>query len=474
MHDVQLEDRLRSALRAEADDVPFTVTLDQLEWRLRARRGERFTRRSLSGLAAALVVAAVGVGAILLSSRVPTPPVGSSPSPSLGASASPHPSLASFGELHRSVGLESRILLRAERDADRPPVPATVATYRAGTVSGDGYYLAVFHCVGSGPFKVSWLDASGRELTSGERDRCPASPEGLTGAGLPAEVTVSVTTSPGTSWRLIVVDPVPVDGSPSHEPSTPAPVTLLPPPEPASPYPGWEPLHTLDSVGSNEPIHAFSMERRDDVRHLLVSVTCEGDGRLSITGSGLLESTVECPVGPDEPARNLVYIADEATIVVTVTASGTVGYSVLVEGNQAPLDLPAVRLGGPDGSAEMRAGCGISISLSWGYQASDSCGTTLPADPIEELALPPTGAATVRLDGWTITEAGAACGRIADGDPALFEALDGCSVQAAVGDGDVVLSGLPTGRWLVELTLGSENDVGDTFRGPFYAWIAVE
>jgi hypothetical protein len=421
------------------------------------------------GLAATLALGAIAATVILFANRGDAPPVGGSPSPSASAA-----SLASFDELHRTAGLESRILLRAEQAADPPPVPDQLVSYEAGVVTGDGYYLAVFHCVGDGPFKLTWSDDEANELSSVEQERCPVTPEGFTGADLPTDAQLSVTTSAGTAWRLIVVDPVPVDASPSADASTPRPVTLLPPPEPAAPYPGWEPLHTLDSSGSNEPIHAFSMERRDEVRHILVSVTCTGDGSLSITGSGFLESTVECPIDTGEPSRALSFVGDDAAIVVTVTASGTVGYSVVVEGNQDPLDLPVVRLSGPNGDAEMRSGCGVSISLSWGYQASDSCATTLPSQPIQELTLAPTGAATVSLDGWTITEAGAACGGISNGDPALFEAQAACTVEAAVVDGEVRLDGLPGGRWLVELSVSAENEIGDAFTGPFYAWITVE
>lgn len=474
MHDVQLEDRLRNALRADADALPFTITIDQLEWRLRERRRQRFTRQSLMGLAATLALAVVAATVILFANRGDAPPIGTSPSPSGEPSKSAAPSLASFDELHRTVGLDARILLRAEQAADPPPVPDQLVSYEAGVVTGDGSYLSVFDCVGAGPFKLTWSDDEANELSSVEQERCPAFPEAFTGANLPTDAWLSVTTSPGTAWRLIVVEPVPVDESPSADPSTPAPVMLLPPPEPASPYPGWEPLHTLDSAGSNEPIHAFSTGRRDDVRHILVSVTCTGDGSLSITGSGSLVSTVECPVSAGEPSRAMTYVADESAIVVSVAASGTVGYSVVVEGNQSLLDLPAVRLTGPDGSAEMLSGCGVSISLSWGYQASDSCGTTLPAEPIQELTLAPAGAATVTLDGWTITEAGAACGHILDGDPALFEQLAECTGEAAVTGGEVRLDGLPNGRWLVELSLSAASEIGDGFSGPFYAWVTVE
>jgi hypothetical protein len=91
MHDVQLEDRLRRALHREADSLPFTITADQIEIRLAARRRAAFNQRLAIFAAAGLAVVAIGVGAFLLnrdSDEVVTP----SPSSTVLPSASTPPS----------------------------------------------------------------------------------------------------------------------------------------------------------------------------------------------------------------------------------------------------------------------------------------------------------------------------------------------------------------------------------------------
>ena len=64
MHDQTIEDRLRATLRAEADQLPLTVTTDELERRLVLRERERAGRRI--GLLAAGIAAVVLGGATFL------------------------------------------------------------------------------------------------------------------------------------------------------------------------------------------------------------------------------------------------------------------------------------------------------------------------------------------------------------------------------------------------------------------------
>jgi hypothetical protein len=92
MHDVQLEDRLRRALRGEADTLPFTLTPDVLEIRLAARRRAAFNQRLAILVAAGLAVVAVGVGAVLLNREDDAVVVPPNPSASPIASPSPLPS----------------------------------------------------------------------------------------------------------------------------------------------------------------------------------------------------------------------------------------------------------------------------------------------------------------------------------------------------------------------------------------------
>jgi len=95
MHDTRLEDQLRSALRADADGLPFTITADELERRLALRRRDRAGRRV--GLLAA-GVAAIAVGSMVaLSSGLLAPPnVAVAPSPQPTVSATPTPPTGTF------------------------------------------------------------------------------------------------------------------------------------------------------------------------------------------------------------------------------------------------------------------------------------------------------------------------------------------------------------------------------------------
>jgi len=93
MHDGQLEDRLRSALRGEGDALPITITASELERRLALRRRERFGRRA-SFLAAAVAVIAVGSLVATTGGWFRSTSVGSEPS--LAPTPSPEPSEAAL------------------------------------------------------------------------------------------------------------------------------------------------------------------------------------------------------------------------------------------------------------------------------------------------------------------------------------------------------------------------------------------
>ncbi len=96
MRDQTIEERLRAALRAEADALPLTVTTDELERRLVLRRRERTTRR-FGLLAAGVAVIAVGAVFVAALGSVRGPTVASTPQPTMGPSGglpSPNPTSA--------------------------------------------------------------------------------------------------------------------------------------------------------------------------------------------------------------------------------------------------------------------------------------------------------------------------------------------------------------------------------------------
>ena len=95
MHDLNLEERLRSVLRTEGDSQSLTITTDELERRLALRRRARNGQR-LSLIAAGIAVLAVGTMVALSNGWLRTTnvatPQSPSPAPSASASAAPSPS----------------------------------------------------------------------------------------------------------------------------------------------------------------------------------------------------------------------------------------------------------------------------------------------------------------------------------------------------------------------------------------------
>ena len=101
----------------------------------------------------------------------------------------------------------------------------------------------------------------------------------------------------------------------------------------------------------------------------------------------------------------------------------------------------------------------------------------MPSTPLETLELAAGDVATVAVDGWTISDTSATCGRITteQNSPSLYEAMSECTVTAVLKDSTVSVSGLQKGGnpWVVELHLTARNAVGDGFSSPFYAYVFV-
>src|SRR6478735_8577049 len=93
MRDVDIEARLRSALRADAETLPFSITHAELERRSALRRRARDSRR-LSLVAAGVAALAVGALVVLASGWVRTPPVGESSPAAVIPPSSHEPSFA--------------------------------------------------------------------------------------------------------------------------------------------------------------------------------------------------------------------------------------------------------------------------------------------------------------------------------------------------------------------------------------------
>jgi hypothetical protein len=250
--------------------------------------------------------------------------------------------------------------------------------------------------------------------------------------------------------------------------SSPAPVADI------ALYPGWQSLGRLS--GPDGDLQAsVSGELPTGVRELLVSAACQGTGSLSIGMTGDTQLAVDCPTSPTTPSRQLSSVGDVTHFQVQAVAIGNITFQVLIEGSDAAIHIPPVVIRHGLDEAAMGNGCGITISLSWGYSAGDSCATTLPPTPLKTLELSKDTLPTVTINGWTITTADALCGRIvaSPGEPSLFEATKQCRVSASLVEQTIIIMGLPaaTEPWAVELTLTAQNAAGDSFSGPFYAYV---
>ena len=93
MRDVDIEARLRSALRADAETLPFSITHTELERRLALRRRARDGRR-LSLVAAGVAALAVGSIVVLANGWLRTPPVGQSSPAAVIPPSSHEPAIA--------------------------------------------------------------------------------------------------------------------------------------------------------------------------------------------------------------------------------------------------------------------------------------------------------------------------------------------------------------------------------------------
>jgi hypothetical protein len=218
MHDDLIERRLRSALRAEGDALPLTITAAELE-----RRSARFHRRrgTTTGL---LIAATIGLGLVGLAGvaggwydrSVPRP---SGPAPSAIAVASGLPSsspalsdipartLPTLDDLVQAVGTNDVVLAQANGPAEGPTLspdsldlpPPSVTL---GPVSGDTDYAISFACLGEGSAAVG-LAADEEDSSQLPRVRCDAT-IALQQAGRGGPRSLRIESDSQASWRVVV------------------------------------------------------------------------------------------------------------------------------------------------------------------------------------------------------------------------------------------------------------------------------
>ena len=259
--DPRLEGKLRMALRAEADSLPFTIRAAELG-RLSAERRRARSRQRLALLASAAVVA-VAIGGLALGSLSrPSGIVGGTPSPTVAASPAAVASLPSFVQLIAAADPGAREVARESGDSGAAP-----GVWGVDGISGRRSIEIEIACSG-GPITLSVGTGGGfGEITIGTFT-CKRSierfPWALEGASLVAS-QVNVTAPPLTAFNLVVMD---TSGPTST--STPAAPVL-------SPDPGVG--GTLLWRGEDMSINQFvSADVPADTGSLVLVVACSGSG----------------------------------------------------------------------------------------------------------------------------------------------------------------------------------------------------
>jgi hypothetical protein len=214
MHDVRLEDQLRSALRTAGDDLPFTISAEELERRHALRRRERQGRR-MTLLAAGVAAVAIGTVFALTSGVIPRSGVAVDPSPQPSASrpsttpsstpsapVSPAPTAAASPTLPPLTAPAGTVAIDVIREPD-PNVIGEAVQDTAGVVPPRGLYRIAFTCVGDG--SARW-DIGIYRLAGGDEQPCDGSVrETESSEGVPPEdMAVIVTTDPQNQWHIIV------------------------------------------------------------------------------------------------------------------------------------------------------------------------------------------------------------------------------------------------------------------------------
>jgi hypothetical protein len=166
MRDVQVEDRLRSALRAEGDALPLTITSDELERRLVLRRRERNGRR-MSLIAAGVAVIAIGSALAATGGWFGGANVGGSPEPSPIVQPSVEPTAGPTSE-QTEAGLPCSPI--EPNPADQPP------TLVLGAMPGDS--IAFSGALGAYRIgdRFDGVEGSWTSIDPASLDRVPAVP----------------------------------------------------------------------------------------------------------------------------------------------------------------------------------------------------------------------------------------------------------------------------------------------------------
>ena len=385
MHDTRLEDSLRRALHEEADALPFTITVDDLNVRL-AQRPRPVSRLGLLSAAAAVVIV-VGAGAFL-ANQGPGSSVGNSPQPS----ATPSPALGTFEEMLQFAGPGGIEVLRGESVNGTPGDDDIVST-DIGQLATAGLYGILHDCTGPGPFGIAWRDPETQGvLTSIEIPSCEGMIEHFSSPEQPAGTLLTVTAPRATSWRVLAYEPQ---------------ATL---PELDVNEAGWNLMDSFD-VGSDhrEPLPgSVGNQIQIPVGTLLqgrivqIAMVCLGEGNLEFWLSP--EGSTEREIGSEiacngRPDFTELTPATEVPYQLSISVDGRAAWRLI-----AGVPSEAIGSDGPLGEFSEVDNTTILDELSGGSEASAELDLPVPAGTDDILTLVMcTGGGELRLSDGTST-----------------------------------------------------------------------
>ncbi len=274
--DPRTEARLRDTLRHEAETLPFTLTLANVEAARRARRSPMARLRVPVALLASAAAVVIVVGGLVSWRGAVLPPGGTE-------SASPNPlasELKSYEELAAGIGIINGKVIGQGEELEGAPDAGEVVI---GTIAANSYLDYVVDCRG-GLIQVGVRlgDTPGGSVGT-HCDDAVTTTFNTPGFDVDGAV-VWVKADPGTVWRMVVA------GLPDGEPSGP-------PVEPSFPA-GLAPYEELAAValstrevaraeGSAEPSDAVvEIARLGDLWNLEIALACTGPGPIEIRATG--------------------------------------------------------------------------------------------------------------------------------------------------------------------------------------------
>jgi len=458
--DPRLEARLREALRAEADALPFTVSEQDL-FRERDRRRHRRLALPASLLAAAAVVTLlVVVGAML---RAAPDEVAASLAPS--PSASPRP-LATYDDLARILD-ESLV------------VPWTVVAQGEGPAAGagGGKITTVLGTVGVHHFIDFALDCTGGDIeirvmsgdTAGFGYKSACGPrsimitDGMGSADPDSRVEVVATTD--VRWRVIVEASAPASGEPTVAPSLP-PVPAL----------GFDSTLRGKLAGPAGPGDVITLDAPvAPGSTIAIAFACAGGGMVHLTVDGVAEEAA-CV------ASNIMEFAPGGgdRSVVTISANQDVlldlefrSYTPAQKGEFTP---PVATLSNGSGTTTGVKACGGGLTLPGGQGQWDDCSPRWLAIPeARALHVPINGTIVATLpDGWTITDVTATYVPNADTLQSPTDA-DGTLLGWSAGGGPTgfTIPAPPSGDWAVRAVISGKAGDGTLISFPYIFRVVV-